>query len=64
MSAFKFLLFSILPILGLAYCLWKTQVDWQLEGFGLKVLWGAAASISAFISIAFLLTAKALSDLP
>jgi len=61
-TVLQFVLFGILPVLGLAYCLWKTQLDWQRHGFGLMVLWGVAASMSAFLAVAFLLAGKALSD--
>ena len=63
MTALRFVLFSILPVIGLAYCFWKTQLDWKRDGFGFRVIWGLVASISAFISVALLLTAKVLSDL-
>ena len=64
MSDTKFILFICLAVVGLGYCLWKTQLDWQKHGFGLKVVWGLAASLSAFLAVAFLLTGKLLSDLP
>jgi len=64
MSALQFVLLEILPVAGLAYCLWKTHGDWRQKGFGLPVIWGAAASVSAFIAVAFPLAAKVLRDLP
>ena len=59
----QLLLFGVLPVLGLAYCIFKTQTDWQRDGFGLKVLWGIAASLSAVVSIALLFAGQVLSDL-
>jgi hypothetical protein len=58
-----YLLFIALAVTGLAYCLWKTQVDWERSGFGLRVIFGAAASLGAFLSIAFALTGLSLSNL-
>jgi len=58
------LLFEILPVVGLAYCLWKTQADWRRDGFGLLAIWGIAASLSAFLVVAFFVAGKVLSDLP
>jgi hypothetical protein len=63
MHAVTFLLFITLAVTGLAYCLWKTQADWEQSGFGWRVAFGAAASLGAFLSIAFALTGLALSNL-
>jgi hypothetical protein len=62
MSDFKGLMFIALALTGLAYCLWKTQADWEQIGFGWRVIVGAAASLAAFLSVAFMLTGFALSN--
>lgn len=64
MTGLQLLLFGIFPVVGLAYYLWKTQIDWRRDGFGLQVIWGMAASPSAFFAVAFLFAGKVLSDLP
>jgi hypothetical protein len=56
-------MFGAAAVTGLAYCLWKTQADWQRDGFGLKVVWGGVASLSAFFFVAFLLAGSVLRDL-
>jgi hypothetical protein len=63
MIDWKFLMFSAFAATGLAYCLWKTHADWQQGGFGWRVVFGTAASLSAFFSVAFLLAARVLRDL-
>ena len=63
MGDLKFLVFSGLAVAGLAYCLWKTQADWRQSGFGWRVMFGAAACLSAFFSVGFLLTASLLKNL-
>ena len=62
MTDYKGLLFATLGVAGLAYCLWKTHSDWR-NGFSWIVVWGAAASLSAFLFVAFMFASKALSDL-
>jgi hypothetical protein len=63
MTDFQFLVFCVLAVACLAYCLWKTQSDWRRSGFGLAAIWGIAASLGAFVFVAFLLTSKALQNL-
>jgi hypothetical protein len=61
MIDWKFLLFF--AVTGLAYCLWKTQSEWQQTGFGWRVAFGTAASLGAFLSVALVLTGLALRSL-
>jgi hypothetical protein len=63
MDDFKFLTIAILAILGLSYCLWRTQADFRAKGFDLTVAWGVAASLSAFCFVAFMLASQVLRDL-
>lgn len=63
MSDFKLLLFGVLGLAGLAYSLWQTQLDWHRDGFGLSVVWGTVASLSAFIFVAFLFASSVLKGL-
>lgn len=58
-----FLLFIVLSVTGVAYCLWKTQADWEQSGFGWRVIFGGAASLGAFLSVTFALTRLALTNL-
>ena len=51
-------LFGVFGLVGLAYCIWKSQSDWQQRGFGLVVVWGWLASVSAFLFVASLFVAS------
>ena len=63
LSESQFLTAVILSVLGLGYCLWRTQADYRAHGFGWITWWGVAAILSAFLFVVILLTAQALSDL-
>jgi len=53
----KLLIFACLAVVGLGYCLWKTQQDAR-NGFSWAVVWGVTASLSAFLVVAFLFAAS------
>jgi hypothetical protein len=53
MSDERLILFGILAVGGLSYCLWKTQADWRERGFSLAVVWGIIASLNGFLILAF-----------
>ena len=53
MSDGREVLFAVLAVAGLSYCLWRTQVDYQQRGFGFVVVWGIAASLNGFLTLAF-----------
>jgi hypothetical protein len=57
MSDPKLLIFGALAVIGLAYCLWKTQQDAR-TGLSWAVIWGVAASLSAFVLVAFVFAAS------
>jgi len=61
MSDWKFLLASGLIVITLVFCLWKTQADWQQSGFGWRTAFGAAASLGAFLCVAFLFVGSVMS---
>lgn len=63
MTDWKFNFVSGLAVVALAYCLWKTQADWQKTGFNWRVAFGTAACVSTFLTVAFLLAATVLDDL-
>ena len=63
MSDFTFLMFGAGALVGLAYCLWKTHADLRNGGFGMRVLWGAVASLSAFFFVGFLFAGNLLAHL-
>jgi hypothetical protein len=56
----ELLILGIFAVVGLAYCLSKTQVDWRVHGFGWRVMWGSAASLSAFLFLVFIVATKVL----
>lgn len=62
MSDWQSILFAALAVAGLAYCLWKTQQDWERSVLGWRV-WGTAASLSAFIVVALLFAKSVLRNL-
>jgi hypothetical protein len=57
------LLFGALALIGLAYCLWKTQADYRASRSGVILLWGILASLSAFVFVAFMFASEVLSNL-
>ena len=63
MTDWKFIFVSALAVVSLVYCLWKTQIDWQQRGFDWRVAVGLAASVSTFLTVAFLLAATVMKDL-
>jgi len=63
LTDWKFLLFAGAAVACLAYCLWKTQADWQQKGFGFAVVWGFVASLAAFLFVGFLFLAQVMADL-
>ena len=63
MSDYTFLVVGAAALAGLAYCLWKTQLDWLGGGFTLRTIWGALASLSAFFFVVFLFAGSVLRHL-
>ena len=54
---------GLLAVIGLAFCLWKTQSDYAQSGLDWRVAFGAAASFSAFLFVALLFTQRLMKDL-
>ncbi|WP_205480539.1 hypothetical protein [Sphingomonas arenae] len=63
MTDWQLLFVSGLAVAALAFCLWKTQADWQQSGFNWRVAFGLSACLSTFLTVAFLIAASVMSDL-
>ena len=63
MTDWKFLMFGATCVTTLAYCLWKTQADWQQKGLSFAAASGVVACLGAFFSVAFLVVGQVLADL-